>query len=276
MRVVETVVEARALCEKMARPIGLVPTLGGLHKGHLALVRRSRSDNAGVAVSLFLNPTQFGEGEDLGSYPTDRDADLAMIEKEGVDLAFVPSAGEVYPSGFSTAVDVGRLGMVLEGRARPGHFKGVATVVCKLLSIIRPDRAYFGQKDAQQMLVVRRLNTDLNLGTEIVAVPTVREVDGLALSSRNAYLDGQERQAATVLYRSLCLVQRLWHEGLTDVVDVKRQMRYLIHNEPLASIDYVSISDPETLEELDIVATGALVSLAVRIGKTRLIDNMEL
>jgi pantoate--beta-alanine ligase len=199
-----------------------------------------------------------------------------MIEREGVDVAFVPSAGEVYPNGFSTAVDVGRLGTALEGASRPEHFKGVATVVCKLLSVVRPDRAYFGQKDAQQLLVVRRLNADLNLGAEIVAVPTVREADGLALSSRNAYLDDLERKAATVLYRSLRLARRLWEEGLTDAAEVERRMRDLISEEPLASIDYVSIADPETLEELDTPAPKALVSLAVRIGKTRLIDNITL
>jgi len=276
MRVVETVAEARAVCEEMARPLGLVPTLGGLHDGHVALFRRARSENASVAVSLFLNPTQFGHGEDLASYPVDRDADLAMIEREGVDGAFVPSAGEVYPNGFSTAVDVGTLGNVLEGASRPEHFKGVATVVCKLLSIARPDRAYFGQKDAQQLLVVRRLNADLNLGAEIVAVPTVREADGLALSSRNAYLDDLERKAATVLHRSLRLARRLWEDGQTDAAEVKRRMRALISEEPLASIDYVSITDPETLEELDTPAPKALVSLAVRIGKTRLIDNLTL
>ncbi len=276
MRVVETVAEARAVCQKTARPLGLVPTLGGLHEGHAALFRRARSENAGVAVSLFLNPTQFGPCEDLASYPEDREADLATIGREGVDVVFAPSAGEVYPNGFSTAVDVGGLGTVLEGASRPEHFKGVATVVCKLLSIVRPDRAYFGQKDAQQLLVVRRLNADLNLGAEIVAVPTVRDTDGLALSSRNVYLDDREREGATVLYRSLRLSQRLWDDGLTDAVEVKRLMRDLINEEPLASIDYVSVADPETLEELDTVAPKALVSLAVRIGKTRLIDNVSL
>jgi pantoate--beta-alanine ligase len=276
MRVVETIAEARAVCQKTARPLGLVPTLGGLHEGHVALFRRARSQNAGVAVSLFLNPTQFGPREDLASYPEDREADLATIGREGVDVVFAPSAGEVYPNGFSTAVDVGALGTVLEGASRPEHFKGVATVVCKLLSIVRPDRAYFGQKDAQQLLVVRRLNADLNLGAEIVAVPTVREADGLALSSRNAYLNEQEREAATVVYRSLRLARRLWEEGLTDAAEVRTRMRTLIDEEPLASIDYVSIADAETLEELDTSARHALVSLAVRIGKTRLIDNVSL
>ena len=276
MRVVETAADARQACEQAARPLGLVPTLGGLHDGHVALFRRARSENASVAVSLFLNPTQFGTGEDLASYPADREADLALIERERVDVAFVPSADEVYPDGFGTIVEVGRLGSVLEGASRPGHFSGVATVVCKLLSIVRPDRAYFGRKDAQQLAVVRRLNADLNLGAEIVEAPTVREADGLAFSTRNAYLEGREREAATVLYRSLRLSKHLWGEGLTDAAEIKRRMRALIGEEPLAFIDYVSVADPETFDELDTVSTGALVSLAVRIGRTRLIDNVTL
>ena len=276
MRVVSTVADTRQACEQAARPLGLVPTLGGLHDGHVALFRRARSENASVAVSLFLNPTQFGAGEDLASYPADREADLALIERERVDVAFVPSADEVYPNGFGTIVEVGRLGSVLEGASRPGHFSGVATVVCKLLSIVRPDRAYFGRKDAQQLAVVRRLNADLNLGAEIVAAPTVREADGLAFSTRNAYLEGREREAATVLYRSLRLSKHLWGEGLTDAAEIKRRMRALIGEEPLAFIDYVSVADLETFDELDTVSTGALVSLAVRIGRTRLIDNVTL
>ena len=276
MRVVSTVADTRQACEQAARPLGLVPTLGGLHDGHVALFRRARSENASVAVSLFLNPTQFGAGEDLASYPADREADLALIERERVDVAFVPSPDEVYPDGFGTIVEVGRLGSVLEGASRPGHFSGVATVVCKLLSIVRPDRAYFGRKDAQQLAVVRRLNADLNLGAEIVAAPTVREAGGLAFSTRNAYLEGREREAATVLYRSLRLSKHLWGEGLTDAAEIKRRMRALIGEEPLAFIDYVSVADPETFDELDTVSTGALVSLAVRIGRTRLIDNVTL
>lgn len=276
MRVVSTVADTRQACEQAARPLGLVPTLGGLHDGHVALFRRARSENASVAVSLFLNPTQFGTGEDLASYPADREADLTLIERERVDVAFVPSADEVYPDGFGTIVEVGRLGSVLEGASRPGHFSGVATVVCKLLSIVRPDRAYFGRKDAQQLAVVRRLNADLNLGAEIVAAPTVREADGLAFSTRNAYLEGREREAATVLCRSLRLSKHLWGGGLTDAAEIKRRMRALIGEEPLAFIDYVSVADPETFDELDTVSTGALVSLAVRIGRTRLIDNVTL
>ena len=237
----------------------------------MALVRRARSENLTLAVSVFVNPAQFGPGEDLASYPRDIDADLLKLESAGTDLVFAPSAGEIYPDGFDTYVDVGRTAERLEGAARPGHFRGVATVVCKLLAIVRPDRAYFGQKDAQQSLVVKRLNADLNLGAEIVVVPTVREADGLALSSRNVYLGPEERSAATVLYRALSLGRDL---GISDAEETRRQMRALIESEPLARIDYVSIADAATLEELDQISGPALASLAVRIGETRLIDNI--
>ena len=237
----------------------------------MALVRRARSENLTLAVSVFVNPAQFGPGEDLASYPRDIDADLLKLESAGTDLVFAPSVGEIYPDGFDTYVDVGRTAERLEGAARPGHFRGVATVVCKLLAIVRPDRAYFGQKDAQQSLVVNRLNADLNLGAEIVVVPTVREADGLALSSRNVYLGPEERNAATVLYRALSLARDL---GISDAEETRCQMRALIESEPLARIDYVSIADAATLEELDQISGPALASLAVRIGETRLIDNI--
>ncbi len=251
--------------------------MGYLHEGHASLVRRARSENATVAASIFVNPTQFGPKEDFASYPRDLEADLALLEKEGADLVFTPPVEEVYPPGFDTYVDVGRIAQRLEGEFRPGHFRGVATVVCKLLSIARPDRAYFGQKDAQQCLVVKRLNADLDLGAQIVVAPTVREPDGLAMSSRNVYLTPQERKAAPVLYRSLCLARDLYLGGMKDASEVRRQMRALIEGEPLvARVDYISIADASTLEELDEVRSPALVSLAVRIGKTRLIDNIML
>ena len=276
MRVIETVEELRSVAGGLPKPLGLVPTMGALHEGHMALVRHARSENASTCASIFVNPSQFGPSEDHSRYPRDLTADLAMLEEAGVDLVFVPSTAEVYPQGFDTYVDVGSTADRLEGRSRPGHFRGVATVVCKLLSMVRPDRAYFGQKDAQQCLVIKRLNADLNLGAEIVAVPTVRDHDGLALSSRNAYLGPEERKAALVLYRSLCLARERWDRGDADAEDVRRQMRNMIEREPAASIDYVSIADGETLEELDTIRTPALVSLAVRIGETRLIDNVVL
>ena len=276
VRVVETVAEMKEVAGAAARPLGLVPTMGAVHEGHKALVRRARSENESVVASLFVNPAQFGPSEDYGAYPRDTGYDLSQFEAEGVDLAFAPSVEEVYPDGFSTHVDVGPIASRLEGEFRPGHFRGVAIVVCKLLTIVRPDRAYFGQKDAQQSVVVKRLNADLDLGTEIVVVPTVRDADELALSSRNAYLSASERESALVLYRSLGLARELWEGGVTDAEKVRRRMRSLIEGESGTRIDYVSIAHAETLEELEMIAPPALVSLAVRIGKMRLIDNVFL
>ena len=271
MEIFETVDAFRAACAAAKRPLGLVPTMGALHAGHRSLLDRARSDNSTVAATIFVNPTQFGPAEDFSQYPRDRERDLAMMEETGVDLLFTPGTEEIYPEGFDTSIDVGRIASGLEGEHRPGHFVGVATVVCKLLSIVRPDRAYFGQKDAQQSLVIKRLNTDLNLGAEIVVCPTVREPDGLALSSRNKYLSPSEREAATVLHRSLKLAEDL---GTSDAEEVRRRMRVLIEGEPLANVDYVSVADAETLEELAVIDRPALVSVAVRIGETRLIDNI--
>ena len=259
-----------------ARPLGLVPTMGCLHDGHLALVRRGRAENATLVASIFVNPAQFGPSEDFATYPRDMAADLARLEREGVDLVFTPSADEMYTPGFDTWVTVGALADRLEGRARPGHFRGVATVVCKLLAVVRPDRAYFGQKDFQQTVVVRRMVADLNLGASVVVVPTVREPDGLALSSRNAYLDREERNAAPVLYRALQLARHMRAGGISDPAPIRDEMSRLIASEPLATVDYVSIADPESLTELDTVDGPAVASLAVRIGNIRLIDNLLL
>ena len=245
--------------------------MGALHAGHRSLLERACSDNSTLAATIFVNPTQFGPSEDFSEYPRDPERDLAMMEETGVDLLFAPSADEMYPEEFDTSIDVGRIAKRLEGKHRPGHFLGVATVVCKLLTIARPDRAYFGQKDAQQGLVIKRLNADLNLGAEIVVCPTVREDDGLALSSRNKYLSLLEREAATVLFCSLKLAEDL---GTSDASEIRRRMRDLIGDEPLAIVDYVSVADGETLEELDVVDRPALVSVAVNIGETRLIDNI--
>jgi pantoate--beta-alanine ligase len=277
MKVIDTVAGFRAVHQETGRPLGLVPTMGCLHEGHLALVRRARSDNATVAVSIFVNPAQFGlPYDDFSTYPRDMESDLSKLREEGVDLVFAPSVEEIYPCGFETSVDVGPIADKLEGKSRPGHFTGVATVVCKLLFIVRPDRAYFGQKDAQQCLVVQRLTADLELGAEIVVVPTVREADGLALSSRNSLLDTEDKRAALVLYRSLCLARELWRQGEGDAEQIRRQMRSLIESEPLARIDYLSIAHSESLEELEIIDGPALVSLAVWIGQARLIDNILL
>lgn len=276
MRVIESIAEFRQAHEQADKPLGLVPTMGFLHEGHMALVRQCRSENATAAVSIFVNPTQFGPNEDFASYPRDMDSDLAKLEGAGVDLVFAPPVEEMYPSGFDTYVDVGSIGERLEGEHRAGHFQGVATVVCKLLTIVRPDRAYFGQKDAQQCLVVKRLNDDLDLGAEIVVCPTVRDADGLALSSRNVYLNATEREAALSLNRSLLLAQQLRSDGETDAAAIRRSMHQLFTAYPSANIDYISIADADNLRELDVIDRPALVSLAVRIGRTRLIDNVIL
>ena len=256
--------------------MGFVPTMGYLHEGHLSLVRKARAENPALVVSIFVNPTQFGPQEDFRSYPRDTKRDLALLEKEAIDVVFIPSAEEMYPPYFNSWVEVGKVTERLEGASRPGHFRGVTTVCAKLFNIVQPTRAYFGQKDAQQALVIKKMITDLNLNLEIVILPTVRESDGLAMSSRNTYLNPNERKAALVLYHALTLAQRLGKQGEKDAESIRQKMRELIQKEPLATIDYVSIAHAETLDELDTVKPPALVSLAVKIGKTRLIDNILL
>ena len=276
MQVIETVADFRAAQRSCPRPLGLVPTMGYLHEGHLSLVRRARADNATAAASIFVNPTQFGENEDLSTYPRDMDGDLEKLRREGVDLVFAPPASEVYPPGFDTTIDVGDIARRLEGEHRPGHFTGVATVVCKLLTIVRPDNVYFGQKDAQQCLVIQRLNADLNLGANVIVMPTVRDPDGLALSSRNAYLTPEDRQSALSLSRALRLAEALHSEGVRDAATIRAQMQLVLNTQPTATIDYISIADAHTLHELTTIDRPALVSLAVHIGKVRLIDNVVL
>ena len=276
MHVVKTILEIRALRQKLKGTVGFVPTMGFLHEGHLALVRRAKAENSAVIVSIYVNPAQFGPREDFGAYPRDLDRDLELLRKEGTDIVFVPSDDEMYPPGFSSWVDVEKVTERLEGASRPGHFRGVATVVAKLFNIVQPTRAYFGQKDAQQVVVIKRMVADLNMKIEVVVVPTVRESDGLAMSSRNIYLSPKERQAATILFKALTLARQLRKGGEKDAEKIRRQMTALIQKEPLAQIDYVSIADAETLEELDLLDRPAVASLAVRIGKTRLIDNILL
>jgi pantoate--beta-alanine ligase len=276
MQVVKTIPEIRALRQKLSGTVGFVPTMGYLHEGHLALVKQAKVENSNVIVSIYVNPTQFGPREDFGSYPRDLNRDLELLRGEGADIVFVPSDDEMYPPEFSSWVDVEKVTELLEGATRPGHFRGVATVVAKLFNIVRPSRAYFGQKDAQQVVVIKRMVADLNIEVEVVVVPTVRESDGLAMSSRNIYLSPKERQAATVLFKALTLSRQLRQGGEKDTEKIRRQMTALIRKEPLAQIDYVSIADAETLEELVLLDRPAVASLAVRIGKTRLIDNMPL
>ena len=274
MKVLETIAEMKQFRRQLPEPVGFVPTMGYLHEGHLALVRRARAENPWVVVSIFVNPTQFGPQEDFNKYPRDFQRDLAMLEKENTDIVFMPSVAEMYPSQFNSWVEVSEVTERLEGASRPGHFRGVTTVVAKLFNIVQPNKAYFGQKDAQQAIVIKKMVADLNMNIEIVTVPTVREPDGLAMSSRNTYLNPQQRQVATVLYQALTLAQQLYAKGERNAEPIRQQMIALIQKQPLATIDYVSIADPETLDELDMVKTPALVSLAVKIGSTRLIDNI--
>ena len=275
MKVVHHIEELRRRRrEGEGRSWGFVPTMGFLHEGHLSLVRRAREENDLVAVSLFVNPAQFGEAEDLAKYPRSLERDLDLLRQEGVDLVFSPSDGEMYPPGFQTYVTVQEIARPLEGSSRPTHFQGVATVLSKLFLLIRPRRAYFGQKDAQQCVVVERLVTDLAFDLQVVVAPTVREPDGLAMSSRNARLTPPQRAAAAVVYRSLQAAAAAITAGERDAEAVREEMRRALATEPLGRIDYVSVADPETLEELDRIDGGALVSLAVFFGKIRLIDNL--
>jgi pantoate--beta-alanine ligase len=276
MQIAKSIAEMKAARVKIPGSIGFVPTMGYLHEGHLSLVKQARAENSIVVVSIFVNPTQFGPTEDFKTYPRDTERDLAMLRKEKTDIVFMPSPEEIYPERFSSWVDVEKVTDRLEGRYRPGHFRGVATVVAKLFNIVEPSRAYFGQKDAQQVLVIKKMAEDLNMNLEVIVSPTVRESDGLAMSSRNIYLNPQERQAATVLFKALTLAQNLFKKGARDAETIRGQMAKLISSEPLAKIEYVSIADVDTLEELSKIDKSALASLAVRIGKTRLIDNVLL
>ena len=277
MRVVNSNREMVQACQEVSRPLGLVPTMGALHQGHLALVQRARRDSSTLAVSIFVNPTQFRADEDLTKYPRDLARDLDLLKREQADLVFVPPVEDVYPPDFDTWVDVGSLSDKLEGVHRAGHFRGVATVVTKLFNLVRPDRAYFGQKDGQQVAVIRRLVRDLALGLEIVVVPTVREADGLAYSSRNVYLSSEHRKIAPVIYTALRCAEELWRAGERDADKLRRRVRQVLEEEPLVeTIDYVSLADSESMEEMQEVSGRAMVSVALRLGKVRLIDNIIL
>jgi pantoate--beta-alanine ligase len=276
VKVITRIADLRRLRRGLPEPVGLVPTMGCLHEGHLSLVRRAREENPSLVASIFVNPTQFGPGEDFVRYPRDVEGDLALLKKERADIVFVPEAAEMYPPQFDSWVEVGGPSERLEGASRPGHFRGVTTVCAKLFNIVQPGRAYFGQKDAQQAAVIKKMVAELNMNLEIVTLPTVREPDGLAMSSRNSYLSPDERRAALVLYQALTLGRGLWERGEKDAGYVKQEMTWLIQKEPLARIDYVSIAHAETLDELARVTPPALISLAVKIGTTRLIDNILL
>jgi len=250
--------------------------MGFLHEGHLSLIRRAKEECDHVIVSIFVNPTQFGPKEDLSKYPRDIERDLNLIEPLGTDLVWMPSAEIMYPKGYQTWVEVEAITSPLEGTMRPGHFRGVTTVVAKLFNGVQPHKAYFGQKDAQQAAVIRQMTRDLNFPIEIVVCPIVREADGLAMSSRNVYLDPEQRKAATVLFRSLSTAKETYEKGERDAEKIRSRMKEVLASEPLAEVQYVSCADYDTLEELTEINSKALLSMAVFIGKTRLIDNFVL
>jgi len=276
MRTVFTLPDLRSARLSFSGTVGLVPTMGYLHDGHLSLIRRAREECEHVVVSIFVNPTQFGPSEDLAKYPRDLDRDLKLIEPLGADLVWVPTAESMYPQGYQTWVEVEEMTNPLEGAMRPGHFKGVTTIVAKLFNAVQPHNAYFGQKDAQQVAIIRQMTRDLNFPIEIVVCPIVREPDGLAMSSRNVYLDPDQRKAATVLFRALSAAKEVYEKGERDAGMLRQIMTEVLASEALVQVQYVSCADYDTLEELDTIKEKALLSMAVFLGKTRLIDNFVL
>ena len=259
------------------KTIGFVPTMGALHEGHLSLVQAARQQTDVVIASIFVNPTQFGKHEDLSRYPRNLERDTGLLESLGVKYLFVPTPNEIYPDGFTTYVNVEELSEWLEGASRPGHFRGVATVLTILFNLVRPHRVFMGQKDAQQVVIVKKMVRDLRLPTQIMVVPTMREADGLAMSSRNQYLSAEERQAATVLYRAISKAQELFANGGREALTLKHEMQQVIAAEPLAALDYIAVNEAQTLAPIaTITEQSVVISLAVRIGKTRLIDNVIL
>jgi pantoate--beta-alanine ligase len=275
-RVLRTRAELRAALASAERAVGLVPTMGWLHDGHRSLMRVARSDNATTVVTIFVNPRQFNRPDDFERYPRDEARDIAIADDEAVDIVWAPPVDEVYPPGFDTTVSVGAVAKPLEGAARPGHFDGVATVVAILFALVGAERAYFGQKDAQQVMVIRQMARDLALPTTVIACPTVREPDGLAISSRNVHLSAAERSAAPVIHRAMVAARDSWAAGERSGDALRDEMRRVLAAEPLADVEYVSVADGATLRELATVDGPALLSLAVRFGATRLIDNEPL
>jgi pantoate--beta-alanine ligase len=279
VRKITTVAEMQAISRELrqaGKRVGFVPTMGALHEGHFSLVRSARAQNDAVVVSIFVNPLQFGPAEDFAKYPRTLESDSRELEAEKVDYLFAPSADEMYPKGTVTTVYVEGLSERLDGRSRPGHFKGVTTVVAKLFEIVRPERAYFGQKDAAQVAVLRKMVQDLNMDIEMVVCPIVREADGLALSSRNVYLSPEQRQQALVLHRALMRVQFMADQGDQNAASLREHGVQVIAEEPGVKLDYLEIVDPDTLEPVKDISRGALVAVATWIGTTRLIDNLVL
>jgi pantoate--beta-alanine ligase len=275
MKIVKTIAEMRQLRRDIEGSVGFVPTMGYLHEGHLSLIKRAKEENPTVVVSIFVNPTQFGPREDFNKYPQNTKRDLAMLESLA-DIVFMPSNDEMYPKEYNSWVEVKDVTEELEGAMRPGHFRGVTTVVNKLFNIIEPTRAYFGQKDAQQAVVIKKMVKDLNMNLEVVLCPTVREEDGLAMSSRNTYLNKEQRKAASVIYRALMLAKSMVEKGEKDAGKLRLEMTELIQKETSANIEYISVAHNDTLKEMHRLKLPALVSMAVKFGKTRLIDNILL
>ncbi len=269
----DDLIAARAV---LAGTVGLVPTMGYLHEGHLSLIRLAKVECESVIVSIFVNPTQFGANEDLSKYPRDLQRDLSLIEPLGVDVVWAPTPETMYPTGYQTWVEVDAITHPLEGSIRPNHFKGVTTVVAKLFNTVQPHKAYFGQKDAQQAAVIRQMTRDLNFPVDVTVCPTVREADGLAMSSRNKYLEGDERNGATVLFRALSAAKELYEGGERKADALRGEMKEVLASEPRATVQYVSCADYDSLEELDLIKGKTLLSMAVILGKTRLIDNFVL
>ncbi|NWG33964.1 MAG: pantoate--beta-alanine ligase [Chloroflexi bacterium] len=276
MRSITTLDELRAARLSLDGTVGFVPTMGFLHEGHLSLIRRAKEECTHVVVSIFVNPTQFGPQEDLFRYPRDIERDLKLIAPLGVDLVWMPTTEIMYPQGYQTWVEVEAMTRPLEGAVRPGHFRGVTTVVTKLFNAVQPHKSYFGQKDAQQAAVIRQMVKDLNFPIEIVVCPTMREPDGLAMSSRNVYLDPEQRKAATILFRSLSAAKELYETGERNAETLRKRMKEILASEPLAQVQYVSCADYDSLEELTEIKSKTLLSMAVFIGGTRLIDNFVL
>lgn len=276
MKIFQTIGQIRKFRSDMTGSLGLVPTMGFLHEGHLSLVRQAKAENDSTAVSIFVNPTQFAPTEDFKEYPRDMHQDIELLRQERVDLVFNPEPEEIYPEAFQSSIDTGAVSEPLEGACRPGHFLGVSTIVAKLFNIVLPNRAYFGQKDGQQVLVIKRMTKDLDYPVEVVVAPTVREVDGLAMSSRNVYLSGPERKAAASLSRGLFSAQSAWEAGEQNSDSLRNRVRQTLEEEPLASLEYVSLADENLTEIEGTLSTSAMLSLAARIGQTRLIDNVIL
>jgi len=277
MQVIKSIKEMQALSREFrsqGKTTGFVPTMGALHEGHLSLIRRSRMENDVTVVSIFVNPVQFGPKEDFERYPRDIEGDLEKLSPLNVDAVFIPETSEMYPYSFSTFIDVGSIGRVLCGFSRPGHFNGVATVVTKLFNIVMPHNAYFGQKDFQQAVVIKKLVRELNLGIEIIVCSTIREADGLAMSSRNSYLNEEERKKATILYRALKHGEGLIAMGIKDSTRIKEDMKEIIKSKPMVEVEYIEIVEPENLERVERIESTAVICLAARLGTTRLIDNL--